>query len=104
LRGDAKFIHTLDDAADVVAQDFRQGLILHGNVRLAPDMVAELRLYHRKGAFDVAPLMVMLQEFFLVHLEVIKCWILSKLKNNTALLGKAQTLSFGVVSGRPAGK
>ncbi len=71
-RLDAKFIHALDDAANVMAQNLRQSLIHHGNVGLAANVVAELRLYHGEGAFDVASLVVMLEELFLFQLVEVK--------------------------------
>jgi hypothetical protein len=45
-----------------VAEQLAVNLILHGHVVLAADVIAELRLDHREGRFDVTPLVVVLEE------------------------------------------
>ena len=56
--------------ADVVSEEFAQHLVLHGHVSLAAHVITELGFHHREGRFDVAALMVMLQELFASKLEV----------------------------------
>src|SRR5438034_1284213 len=56
---------------DVMTQEFAQYLVLHGDVRLAADVVAELRLDHAERALDVAPLVVPLEELVPPEVEVV---------------------------------
>ena len=44
------------DYTNVVAEEFRQDLILHRHVRLAPDGIPEFRLDHAERAFDITQL------------------------------------------------
>src|SRR5438477_1024902 len=67
---DAKFALRLDDAADVVAKEFAENLILHRRVGLAADVVPELGLDHGEGRFRVAAQVVMTHELVAAELEV----------------------------------
>ena len=62
-RLDIQFVHRLDQAADIVTYELAKNFVLHGNVRLAPHAVFELRLDHAERRFHVAPLVVMGLEF-----------------------------------------
>jgi hypothetical protein len=44
--GDAKFVRLLDQATDIVTNDFTQEFIDHRGISLAPKMIPELRLDH----------------------------------------------------------
>src|SRR3954452_25586646 len=54
--------YTLDEAADVMAEQLAERLVLHRGVRLRAEAIPELRLDHRESRLDVAPLMVVAQE------------------------------------------
>src|SRR4051794_30790926 len=58
LRLDPQFIRTLNQAADVVAEQLTERFVLHRGVRLRAEAIPELRLDHREGRLDVAPLVV----------------------------------------------
>jgi hypothetical protein len=57
-----RLVHRLNEAADVVTENLAVDLILHRGLGLAPDMPAELGLYHPDRGLDVRPLVVMLVE------------------------------------------
>src|SRR5579859_3157214 len=71
-RLDAEFALALNQAADVVAQELAQDFIFHGGVRLAPNVVPELCLDHAERRFDVAPLVIVLEEFFPMEAVVVE--------------------------------
>ena len=56
------FMLSLNDTADVVAQNLSQNFVLHGRVGLASDRVPKLSLNHAERAFDIRAKMVSLQE------------------------------------------
>jgi len=43
---DAKFVRLLDQATDIVTNDFTQDFIDHRGISLAPEVIPELRLDH----------------------------------------------------------
>ena len=53
---------SLNDTADVMAQNLSQNFVLHGRVGLASDRVPKLSLNHAERAFDIRAKMVSLQE------------------------------------------
>jgi hypothetical protein len=59
----------LDHATDVVAEDFAKDFIHHRHIRFAPNVIAELRLYHREYGLDVATFVVVPVKIFAVELE-----------------------------------
>jgi hypothetical protein len=61
----------LNKATDVVAENLAQRFVYLRRLALAPQTVAELRLYHAKGRLDVRALVVVLHELFrVVRVEV----------------------------------
>lgn len=70
LRLQLQFVDRRNQAADVVANQLAQHLVLHRNIRLGSRPVAELRLDHRECRFDVRPLVIAAKELLLVQLEV----------------------------------
>ena len=72
-RRDPKFIHRLNQAADIVTEDFTQDLIPLGNGSLGAYCVAKLPFNHRESGLYVRALMVMPQERIAIELiEVIQ--------------------------------
>lgn len=55
-----------------MTQNLTQNLVSHGGIGLAPHMVAELGFNHHESGFDIAPLMVMGKELFLIEREVME--------------------------------
>jgi hypothetical protein len=52
-RLDSEFVERGNQAANVVAENFAKGFVPHRHGRLAPHRVAEFRLDHAEGRFDV---------------------------------------------------
>src|SRR5690242_13640422 len=67
---DAEFALRLNDTTDIVTEKFAKHFVLHGRVRLAADGIPELALGHAEGRLDIAPLVVMPQEFIPPELVV----------------------------------
>jgi hypothetical protein len=61
----------LDTTANVVADDLAQHFIDHGDIGLASNGTTELRLDHRERRLDVAPLVIVLQEFITIELPIV---------------------------------
>jgi hypothetical protein len=61
-----------DEHGNVVAKHLAVSLIPHGHVTLAPQLVSELCLDHRKRGFHVAPLVVLGQKFVAVERVVVE--------------------------------
>ena len=57
-RFNVKFVHRLNQAANVVAQELAKHFVLHGHIQLAANRVAELGFDHRKRTLDIRPLVV----------------------------------------------
>ena len=55
-----------------MAEDLTEHFIRHGHVRLAPHVIAKLRLDHAEGALDVGPLVIVPQELLAVEGKVVK--------------------------------
>ena len=71
-RFNPQLIHRLNQAANIVAEDFAEHLVRHRGVRLAPHMVPELRLDHAEGRLNVGPLVIMPQELLAVEGKVVE--------------------------------
>jgi hypothetical protein len=54
FRRDAKLVRLLDQATDIVTNDFTQDFISHRDISLAPKVIPELRLNHGKCGLNVA--------------------------------------------------
>lgn len=67
-RLDAKFINGLNEAAQIMAQDFAQNFVNLRRAPLASEAFAELRLDHAERRLDVAALVVVLLKDRLVEL------------------------------------
>jgi hypothetical protein len=55
-----------------MAQNFTEDVVLHRHIRLAPDMIAKLRLDHTEGALNVRALMIVSQELLAIEGEVVE--------------------------------
>jgi len=55
----------------IMTENFTERFVSHGNIGLASETVAELALNHRKGCFDIGPLMVMRQKLVPLELKVV---------------------------------
>ena len=53
-RGNAKRFFLLNQAGEVVAEDFTQHFVDHRGIRLAGDRIAELSLDRRERAFQIS--------------------------------------------------
>lgn len=62
----------MNDAYNVVADDFRQDFVHHGPVRLAAQEVAKLPLNHGVCGLDITPFVVVRQELFAAEGEVVE--------------------------------
>jgi hypothetical protein len=62
----AKLIHALNDAAQVMSEDFTQDFIHLRRVRIASQPLTKLALYHAESRLDIRALMIMLHERFLI--------------------------------------
>ncbi|HEX4053303.1 MAG TPA: hypothetical protein VHX86_03470 [Tepidisphaeraceae bacterium] len=54
----------MDQAADVVADDFAENFTDHRHVGFSADVIAEFGLYHREHGLDIATLVVVAQKIF----------------------------------------
>src|SRR3990167_1868465 len=72
FRRDSQFVHRGNQAADIVANDFRQHLIQHSRIRFATHTVPKFSLNHAESRFHVGPLVVFGEEFFPVKVEVVE--------------------------------
>ena len=69
---DSKFVGFLDQATNVVADDFAENFIDHRHIGLAANVIAELRFDHREHGLDVAPLVVVAQKILAAILEIVE--------------------------------
>lgn len=65
-------MHFVNQHDDVMAKNLAKRLIHHGGISLASQRIPEFALEHRKGALNIAALVLMLQEIFPLELEVVK--------------------------------
>jgi hypothetical protein len=65
-------MHFVNEHHKVMTKNLTMGFVDHRNIGLAPNRVSELALHHRKRGFNVAALVVVLQEFFAVVYEVVE--------------------------------
>lgn len=62
----------MNDANDVVSEQFGQRLVDHRRIRLGSQGIAEFPLNHAECTFDVTPLVIVLEVFFPVEAELVK--------------------------------
>jgi hypothetical protein len=78
-----QFVYALNKHADIMAKHFTQNFIDLSGGSLSPNRTAELCLYHREDGLHIRPLVVVLQEGFLVEVvevphvlpEAVKCTV-----------------------------
>jgi len=70
-RVNSQFVHFVDQHHEIVTEHFAQRLVNHRNVRLAPQPVSEFPFDHAERGFNIAALMVVLQELCALELEVV---------------------------------
>jgi hypothetical protein len=68
---DAEFVHFVNEDYQVMTQNLAQRFIDHRHIGLAAQGVAELPLHHRKGRFDIRPLVIVGKEILPVEHEVV---------------------------------
>lgn len=70
LRLDIQLIHTLNQAANIVGQDFAKCLVDLCSLCLASEAIAKLCLDHAERRLNVAALVVLLEKPLLIELKV----------------------------------
>src|SRR5437667_10362116 len=55
----------------IMTEHLTKRFVDHRGIRLAPERIAKLPLEHGKGAFDVRPLVVMLQKLISLEHEIV---------------------------------
>jgi len=71
-RVNSKFEHFVDEHDKIMTENLTERFVGHGNVGLASEAIPKLALNHRKGGFDVGPLMIMGQKLIPLELKVME--------------------------------
>jgi len=67
----AQFVHFVNQDNEIMAEHLAQRFVDHRHVRLTAKPVSKLALYHGERRFNIAPLVVVLQELRPLELEVV---------------------------------
>jgi hypothetical protein len=70
-RVNAKFVHFVDEHDQIMTEHFAQSFVHHRNIGLAAERVAKLPFHHRERGFNIAALVVSLQELLATEHEVV---------------------------------
>src|ERR1039457_5607853 len=67
----AEFAHFVNEHHKVMTKNFAERFVNHRHVGFAAERISKFPLHHGERGFNVAPLMVVLQELLLAKVEVV---------------------------------